>query len=412
LVEDHSRQEDVPLVGDLVTALLKALPGELASAIGFCGMSLAVLPMQQRALDRPLGTGMEFDDRLSPQSLLAELQANEADLSRKTSSEVAQEILALQEWRRQMSARLQVLERHLAWSMLGIERTDDTAAISKAFKRRALELHPDKGGDQQQFQLLQDMKALLIPDAPTKSKSETQAADEGDSDTDDEIGNLLEPRKERMPETEKPSTVPTISLRKKLHQATLLAWGRFQELGMQLAQHESDKNAQREVLGAFEAFLSQFATEQPTGTALRFDQFIQRGSELVCAATLVDEGAALSAVAHLTQTHSAQDDRWGRLLEALPKLADNVKQFAALVSTSSNQASSNGEAAVHVAGNDPERSLSTAAELIQQLEHAEKKPDGLCGYNKLNTEGQNAERPHAAGCVCTVCLRRRWGFRR
>ncbi|CAJ1351614.1 unnamed protein product, partial [Effrenium voratum] len=331
LVEDHSRQEDVPLVGDLVTALLKALPGELASAIGFCGMSLAVLPMQQRALDRPLGTGMEFDDRLSPQSLLAELQANEADLSRKTSSEVAQEILALQEWRRQMSARLQVLERHLAWSMLGIERTDDTAAISKAFKRRALELHPDKGGDQQQFQLLQDMKALLIPDAPTKSKSETQAADEGDSDTDDEIGNLLEPRKERMPETEKPSTVPTISLRKKLHQATLLAWGRFQELGM---------------------------------------------------------------------------------LEALPKLADNVKQFAALVSTSSNQASSNGEAAVHVAGNDPERSLSTAAELIQQLEHAEKKPDGLCGYNKLNTEGQNAERPHAAGCVCTVCLRRRWGFRR
>ena len=32
-----------------------------------------------------------------------------------------------------------------------------------------------------------------------------------------------------------------------------------------------------------------------------------------------------------------------------------VKQFAALVSTSSNQASSNGEAAVHVAGNDPER---------------------------------------------------------
>ncbi len=41
------------------------------------------------------------------------------------------------------------------WQILQIERTKDKAIIEKAYKARAMKLHPDRGGTVDQFVLLQ-----------------------------------------------------------------------------------------------------------------------------------------------------------------------------------------------------------------------------------------------------------------
>ena len=92
---------------------------------------------------------------------MQELNTSEADISDGDRGEMAQQVLELQQWQGEMQARLRFLEEHLAWKVLGISQTSDTSAIGKAFKRRALELHPDKGGDQQKFQLLQAHEGIV-----------------------------------------------------------------------------------------------------------------------------------------------------------------------------------------------------------------------------------------------------------
>merc|ERR1719161_2480768 len=73
------------------------------------------------------------------------------------------EVLELQDWRNKSSDRMKVLERRVACSFLGLNSEGKTAEeIRKAFKRKALELHPDKGGDADRFLLLQEMKDLLV----------------------------------------------------------------------------------------------------------------------------------------------------------------------------------------------------------------------------------------------------------
>ncbi|CAL1139639.1 unnamed protein product [Cladocopium goreaui] len=68
------------------------------------------------------------------------------------------EVLALQDWREKATGRLKTLEKRAAWTFLGVagEGVASQAEIKKAFKRRALELHPDKGGDVDRFRLLQE----------------------------------------------------------------------------------------------------------------------------------------------------------------------------------------------------------------------------------------------------------------
>lgn len=58
--------------------------------------------------------------------------------------------------------RLKTLEKRAAWAFLGVagEGHVSQVEIKKAFKRRALELHPDKGGDAERFRLLQAVLSL------------------------------------------------------------------------------------------------------------------------------------------------------------------------------------------------------------------------------------------------------------
>merc|ERR1712050_139939 len=92
------------------------------------------------------------------------------------------------------NGRLKTLEKRAAWSFLGMPPGEASqAAVKKAFKKKALELHPDKGGDAERFQLLQEMKELLI--MPTQQELEDLAKEE--KEREKEVEKAMEKEKER-----------------------------------------------------------------------------------------------------------------------------------------------------------------------------------------------------------------------
>ena len=44
------------------------------------------------------------------------------------------------------------------YETLGIEKSSSAAQIKKAYRKKALRMHPDKGGDPEEFKKLQETK--------------------------------------------------------------------------------------------------------------------------------------------------------------------------------------------------------------------------------------------------------------
>ena len=270
-------------------SILKSVSPEVAVPLGFFGMPLVLHLLTQN-------TRKTCDAEMNPECLLQELTSGEADI--RASPDIAKEVLSLQDWRKQMMPRLRLLEQSLAWKVLGISETDDMSAVGKAFKRRALELHPDKGGDEKQFQLLQDMKGLLMPEGPSR-----QSLDSRDSDTDEDIEDLIHAR--RREDAFKGFDVYEESLsetRMKLHQAVRLSWARFQSLKEKLTAHEKseDKASSNGSSSLAVDKLNGFLRERGKATL----EGLLEGVEVVGAAALVDPSATIVAI----QTYSNSED--------------------------------------------------------------------------------------------------------
>jgi len=114
--------------------------------------------------------------RIDPQRLIEELSGGgqwlEDRLKVVSDEDLQDEVEGLQDWKAKAQGRLKMLEKRAAWAFLGIPvGMADQASIKRAFKRKALELHPDKGGDPCRFQLLQEMKGLLILPSNTDAES-------------------------------------------------------------------------------------------------------------------------------------------------------------------------------------------------------------------------------------------------
>merc|ERR1719193_1851262 len=111
--------------------------------------------------------------------------------------DLREEVMAFQEWRARANGRLKTLEKRAAWAFLGIPvGSASQAAIKKAFKKRALELHPDKGGDAERFQLLQEMKDLLV----VRSAKEVDEAEKEQAEKDAEVQKARDQEHERQKE--------------------------------------------------------------------------------------------------------------------------------------------------------------------------------------------------------------------
>ena len=305
LVADHRNNTDSEaLVGKLLSQLLRNVSSELAVALGFFGWPLLTYSFHDS--DLTVDSVWHRRGSMNPSLLVQELHASERDILdfQGERGEMAQQVLDLQKWREEMQARMQLLEKDLAWKVLGINQTSDISAIGKAFKRRALELHPDKGGDHEQFQLLQDMKGLLIPDeiGPRKCRKprSPRSRESADYDTDEEIEELIRARRKVEAFSDTVTETPKTTLfatRVKLHQAVLQAWDRFKALGKKLAQFEPhpDRREHAEIFESFQKHLNSFMAENKHGTGSEvLEQFRTDDSDVVLAATLLDARAAFS----------------------------------------------------------------------------------------------------------------------
>merc|ERR1712039_229408 len=145
-----------------------------------------------------MGDRVDFESKfgqLDPARLVEELAGGKAGLEKRLKSlgneDLQDEVIALQDWRTKANGRLKTLEKRAAWSFLGIPAgSANQAAVKRAFKKKALELHPDKGGDAERFQLLQEMKELLIEPSPMeleeKAKEEKEREQEEQSSKEKE----------------------------------------------------------------------------------------------------------------------------------------------------------------------------------------------------------------------------------
>lgn len=442
VADPHSKVSEGGPLSTLLSQLLVALPWELALPVGFFGWPLLehffVTGLEERGQCAKLGEWPSRISKISPKDLVQELNTSEANISDRDRGEMAQQVLELQQWQGEMQVRLRFLEEHLAWKVLGISQTSDTSAIGKAFKRRALELHPDKGGDQQKFQLLQDMKGLLIPDAVAskpRPQREPKASDGDDGDdTDEEIEQLIRARRqvEESDAEMRDSVAPKASLsatRVKLHQAVVLAWDRFQDLGKKLAQFEPteggpDGQQSAEVLRKFQSFLTSFLAQHSNKTKL-IEQFLVDGADILLAAALLDADATSSSIARVFGAPGS--DCFGGLsamLEGLEMLRPRVLTFWTSVRPDfvADAPADRNQKSVQQDG-DPLGVVKANTEIMMherhmpqiraevsntKTEHQEVQEVGNSnGYNGGTTKGR-----HGPGCVCTSCLRRRWGFKK
>merc|ERR1711907_265836 len=84
------------------------------------------------------------------------------DYMNQASMEVLdEEVETIQKWRDKANTCMKSLQKRSALAFLGLSPDATDADINKVYKKMALELHPDKGGDPEKFQELQEMKERL-----------------------------------------------------------------------------------------------------------------------------------------------------------------------------------------------------------------------------------------------------------
>merc|ERR1712050_180401 len=74
---------------------------------------------------------------------------------------VEDEVSKIQKWRDTVNTNMKTLQKRSALAFLGLPPEANEGDINKMYKKMALELHPDRGGDAEKFKELQEMKERL-----------------------------------------------------------------------------------------------------------------------------------------------------------------------------------------------------------------------------------------------------------
>jgi len=223
VVHEDLQQAASRATGQSVEDLVWQSSPDLAKAVTLFGSGVLTLPLFARIIGIPSSEALAYSahprrasgggildrgdlerkfGKFDPESLMSTIKADvsqlEAHIQGMNGEQLRAEVLQLQEWRAQASARMKTLERRAACAVLGLPRLADVAAVRYAFKKKALALHPDKGGDVNKFKLLQEMKDLLLEHADPNSKGKTarseEQADEGESAKKSNGGDKKEKR--------------------------------------------------------------------------------------------------------------------------------------------------------------------------------------------------------------------------
>lgn len=242
--------------------------------------------------DKPL-TQDELEDRLGPldpASLATEILRTEGEANRKercTDDEIGRVQKCI------VNARVAVrrLRRRSALAFMGLKPGASGDDVQQRYKRLALEMHPDKGGDAERFQQLQEMKERL-----TKSIQEEE---------DEELKKQAEKEEE---EKKLPESVKSKQLRKEAHVEAVKLWDLAREAEAEMFTDKGMLKADpAPVLQRLRSFVESYSNAKirmlPHGDRDSAKdclwQFKSDGLEIIAVCALLDPAATAS----LLQSH-------------------------------------------------------------------------------------------------------------
>jgi len=247
-----------------------------------------------------------------------------------------EEVTRIQKWRDKANTHLRSLQKRSALAFLGLPPDSGDAEVNKMYKKLALELHPDKGGDPEKFQELQDAKEKL---------TEIDKEEKDEEDPDDEEARKAK-EKEKKEEDEESKKLPADERAKKLrmdvHDNTLRIWERAKKARDDITGEKALKANAQPALNILRHFVERFvANEVKTlrhddskGAEMKFRKFLKQGAEIIAVAALSDVQATLSTVAmHFNYKlvarsgSAAMKSRCAALLEAIAEVPQRAEAF-------------------------------------------------------------------------------------
>jgi len=379
----------VAATGQSVEQLLRAGSAEVAQAVALFGLGIVVLPLLGRlsgvegsrcltymAHSKGVAEGSCFLDRatlearlgrLDPQRLVEELTAGEASIAARLAAlsdgELRSEVAALEDWHARAHTRLRLLGRRAASAVLGLPAGAGEEAVRQAYKRKALELHPDKGGDADQFAQLREKKDFLLEchfeelsqevSDDVRAAARGAAASEAAKDAVDAAGSDAGDEQETGDGVDRDGAAVSQekldeefdrfrheATRQRLHNKVVEKWHRIKQLGEEIRRCEPAASG-GDALLKLRKFISSFARAEISKLSVYdaqkaeqvFQLFCEQGYDIMCAAGTIDPVATVACVAMqvnypLTSIWPSENlkQRCAALLDAIRSLPSSVQE--------------------------------------------------------------------------------------
>mmetsp|Transcript_28316 Transcript_28316/g.81260 ORF Transcript_28316/g.81260 Transcript_28316/m.81260 type:complete len:595 (-) Transcript_28316:64-1848(-) len=249
------------------------------------------------------------------------------------------EVSKMQKWRDSANAHLKGLQKRSALAFLGLppEATDND--INKMYKKMALELHPDKGGDPEKFQELQEMKERL-----NEAEKEDGEKKKDDEDPEDEEAKKAK-EKEKEEEEEGPKLPPNERIKKlrmDVHDNCVRLWERAKKSRDEITGDKSIRCNSQPAMNILRMFVDRFVNNEiktlrhddTKGAEAKFRKFVKQGAEIIAVAAMQDVQGTLSTVAmhfnyRLVARSGSADikSRCTALLEAISEVPTQSEAF-------------------------------------------------------------------------------------
>eukprot|EP00927_Polykrikos_kofoidii_P078263 TRINITY_DN7510_c0_g1_i4.p1 TRINITY_DN7510_c0_g1~~TRINITY_DN7510_c0_g1_i4.p1 ORF type:complete len:709 (-),score=156.83 TRINITY_DN7510_c0_g1_i4:174-2300(-) len=222
-----------------------------------------------------------------------------------------------------------------ALAFLGLPPGASESEIGKMYKKMALELHPDKGGDPEKFQELQDMKERL---AETNEEDEKKQTEEEERDEE-------EARKAREKENADDPQEPQDRIKKlrmDVHDNITRLWSRAKKAKDEIVGDKAVKLNSQPAVNVLRVFVDRFVSHEiktlrhddARGAEAKFRKFVHQGAEIIAVAAAHDVQATLSTVAMnfnfriCGRSGSAEvHEKCKALLEAIAEIPTSAEAF-------------------------------------------------------------------------------------
>lgn len=359
-----------------------------------------------------------------PPATLVEERSLDVDrrLTELSDAELDAEVAALRSWKQEAGGRLRALERRAAFALLGRSSADSAKELRRAFKRRALSLHPDKGGEAARFQLLQELRRSLFEIAGERKDS---AGSDEDSETGVD-GNARSPEEDLEDREADHAFREGVfnrrlaeGVRRKLHGDVLVFWERCSKLEAEIRRSSAeigdcDIESDGWALANLTTFVGRFAPVElaplrqgdAAGAEEILKRFLEEGGDVLALSSTLDpvgttSVVVLSLTVPLLERVSSPElrRRCGALLKAISQVPSALQQSSKLFPQGSDLYGADSLDTLAAQETAPQRSQQMFDDVALAVMGLKISEDNVAML------GMGVWRPDGSALYCTFCER-------